>query len=328
MDALVSVIIPTYNRSQLIIETLNSVLNQTYTNWECLIVDDDSEDNTLEIVEKYRGKDSRFLLLSRPLDKQKGANACRNYGFEKSKGDYILFLDSDDILKATCLENRLKGFKTSKNIDFVIANSSYIKDGVFYNKAICEFPANFKSQDYLKLFLSFKFPWIIMSVLWKKTTIQNFEFDESLMRLQDIDYHIKILLARPYNCYRINEIDNYYRLDEKRSLNQKTINLNLSALIKFNQTQINQLDLEKYKEYLAQFNGQMVLLFITPGFKRNKIKSNRVLFYLFCSKIYNFKQKTFLLFLILLLNLNLFNRKKIGINKFRRNFRAVMNISN
>ena len=97
MDSLVSIIIPAYNQSSLISETLNSVLNQTYINWECIIVDDGSTDNTTEIVKKYTVGDSRFKLKNRPQKKLKGANACRNYGFKLSKGEYVLFLDSDDI---------------------------------------------------------------------------------------------------------------------------------------------------------------------------------------------------------------------------------------
>ncbi|MDO5986375.1 glycosyltransferase family 2 protein [Flavivirga amylovorans] len=326
MDSLVSIIIPAYNRSQLISETLDSILAQTYTNWECIIVDDGSTDNTTNIVKEYSIKDSRFSIKNRPSGKQKGANACRNYGHKLSKGDYVLFLDSDDILKNTCLENRLHVFKTSKSIDFVIANSSYIKDNVFYNKPICEFPSDFSSEKYLNLFLSYKFPWTIMSVLWKKETIQDFEFDENLMRLQDIDYHIKILLAKPYNCYRINKIDNYYRLNDKKSFSEKTVNLNLISLIEFNQTQLNQLDLEKHKKYLTQFNCKIVLQFLTPNFNKNRIISNRVLFCLFNSKIYNFKQKTYILLLMFFLNTNLFNLRRIGMNKFRSHFRVVMNL--
>ncbi|WP_372938266.1 glycosyltransferase family 2 protein, partial [Seonamhaeicola sp.] len=86
---LVSIIIPTYNRAHLIGETLDSVLAQTYTHWECIVVDDGSSDHTSQVVATYCKNDARFQYHQRPLDRPKGANACRNYGFELSKGEYI-----------------------------------------------------------------------------------------------------------------------------------------------------------------------------------------------------------------------------------------------
>lgn len=103
-NPLISIIIPTYNRAHLIGETLDSVLAQTYTNWECIIVDDGSTDNTDEVLEKYCENDSRFQYHHRPNDKPKGANACRNYGFELSKGEHIQFIDSDDLISKNKLE--------------------------------------------------------------------------------------------------------------------------------------------------------------------------------------------------------------------------------
>lgn len=79
---LVSIIIPTYNRAHLIGETLDSVMAQTYTNWECIVVDDGSTDNTAELLVVYCNKDNRFQYHHRPKDRPKGANAYRNYGID------------------------------------------------------------------------------------------------------------------------------------------------------------------------------------------------------------------------------------------------------
>ena len=96
-NPLVSIIIPTYNRAHLIGETLDSVLAQTYQNWECIIVDDGSTDNTEEVVSAYVDKDSRFQFYHRPDTHKSGGNGARNYGFSLSKGEYINWFDSDDI---------------------------------------------------------------------------------------------------------------------------------------------------------------------------------------------------------------------------------------
>ena len=90
---LISIIIPTYNRAHLISETLESILAQTYTNWECIIVDDASTDNTVEIIDKFIKKDNRFTLYIRPNDLPKGASSCRNLGIKNNNGKYVLFSD-------------------------------------------------------------------------------------------------------------------------------------------------------------------------------------------------------------------------------------------
>lgn len=105
---LVSIIIPTFNRSHLLGETLNSVLAQTYINWECIVVDDGSNDNTEELVQSYSKKDQRIKYYHRPQEKPKGASSCRNYGLEKSEGAFIQFLDSDDIISREKLSSQLK----------------------------------------------------------------------------------------------------------------------------------------------------------------------------------------------------------------------------
>lgn len=108
MNSLVSIIIPSFNREDLLPETLDSVLNQTYSNWECIIVDDHSTDRTAEIGMRYSGLDGRITFLLRPNERPKGAASCRNVGLKKAKGNFIQFLDSDDLLHPEKLEKHLK----------------------------------------------------------------------------------------------------------------------------------------------------------------------------------------------------------------------------
>src|SRR5690606_15837655 len=120
---LVSIIIPTYNRALLIGETLDSVLAQTYTNWECIIVDDGSTDNTEEIIRKYCEKDSRITFYNRPADKVKGPNAARNFGIENSVGEFILSLDSDDLILPQHLDLKVKVFQSNPEVDGVLSKT-------------------------------------------------------------------------------------------------------------------------------------------------------------------------------------------------------------
>lgn len=107
-NPLVSIIIPTFNRSHLLGNTLDSVIAQTYTNWECIIVDDGSNDDIEEIINLYYKKDHRIKFYKRPQTKKKGASSCRNFGLEKSNGYYIQFLDSDDLISEEKLVNQVK----------------------------------------------------------------------------------------------------------------------------------------------------------------------------------------------------------------------------
>ncbi|GAB2778755.1 hypothetical protein GCM10010465_26700 [Actinomadura fibrosa] len=109
----VSVIIPTYNRVMFLGETLNSVITQSFSDWECIVVDDGSNDHTAELMEFYTNIDDRILYYQRPEDRPKGANACRNFGLENSKGKYIQWLDSDDIISPDKLEKQYQQLETN-----------------------------------------------------------------------------------------------------------------------------------------------------------------------------------------------------------------------
>lgn len=128
MSVLVSIIIPVYNRVNVIGDTLESVLNQSFTNWECIIVDDGSNDKTTEVVESYCFKDSRFILLTRPEILKKGGNVCRNLGFKSSKGDYIQWLDSDDLLEQDKLELQIVAFEKDLKASVAICEFGYFSD--------------------------------------------------------------------------------------------------------------------------------------------------------------------------------------------------------
>jgi glycosyltransferase involved in cell wall biosynthesis len=122
---LISIIIPAYNRGHLIKETLNSVLNQSYSQWECIVVDDGSTDNTRQVVEAFSEKDARFRYFERPGDLSKGANSCRNFGFRKSSGTFINWLDSDDLLSEDKLTAQVEALKQSKDPYQAVVSSKW-----------------------------------------------------------------------------------------------------------------------------------------------------------------------------------------------------------
>ena len=94
-DTLVSIIMPIYNTGAVSAESIDSILRQTYKDWELIIVDDNSDDEiTLSLLEKYRNEDSRIKVIN--LSENKGAGFARNKGIEVARGRYIAFCDSDD----------------------------------------------------------------------------------------------------------------------------------------------------------------------------------------------------------------------------------------
>ena len=100
---LVSIIIPTYNSSDYITETLTKLEKQTYPNFEIVIVNDGSKDNSLKICEEYKNKDNRVTVIDK---KNEGACIARNTGIEKAKGKYIQLVDADDYIENNMLEEQ------------------------------------------------------------------------------------------------------------------------------------------------------------------------------------------------------------------------------
>lgn len=110
---LVSIITPCYNGERYIAETIDSVLQQTYPNFEMIVVDDESKDNSAKLVRKYQQKDKRIKLLKQ---KNEGSAAARNNGIRYANGQYIALLDADDIWLPNFLENQINFMKRNNTI--------------------------------------------------------------------------------------------------------------------------------------------------------------------------------------------------------------------
>jgi glycosyltransferase involved in cell wall biosynthesis len=117
----VSVIIPTYNRASLVVETLQSALDQTYRDFEIIVIDDGSTDDTRERLEPYRDRISYFK------QENKGVNAARNYGLSHASGEYIALLDSDDLWKPWLLDLFVGVLDRNPDVGFVYSDFSVLK---------------------------------------------------------------------------------------------------------------------------------------------------------------------------------------------------------
>lgn len=192
---LVSIIIPTFNRAHLIGETLDSVLKQTYENWEAIIVDDGSTDDTKAVVAGYIEKDRRFQYHKRPDIYKPGGNGARNYGLEISKGEYVNFFDSDDLMHPEKLNKQMISLIEEIKVDFCICQT------MSFNSESKEFISNWNlklfSDNAINDFIIKKIGWSILAPLWKKEQLikNNIIFDEQLKNGQDFKFHLEALLS-------------------------------------------------------------------------------------------------------------------------------------
>ena len=188
-----SIIIPTFNRAHLIGETLESILAQTYSNWECLIVDDGSTDETDDLLLKYTIKDERFKYFKRPKNKIKGANACRNIGLENAMGDYVIFFDSDDLMTENHLEIKLNAIK-KHNCDYIITRTKYFNKD---NTQINEYYQFDKHEITPFNYISQLINWLTYDVFLKTSIAKQIRFNEYLQSGQEYNYFSKLV---HYSC--------------------------------------------------------------------------------------------------------------------------------
>ncbi len=192
-DFLVSILIPAYNRASLIRETLTSVINQSYENFECIIIDDGSTDDTKAIIKEFSAKDRRFKIYERDRE-PKGACSCRNIGVENSCGEYIMFLDSDDLITSACLEERLKVARDKPEYDAWVFPGLHFARKPGDSRLLWNITKKDVSQ--IKRFLTSDIPWSTTGPLWNAESLKKFniKWDESLADWQDADIHLCALI--------------------------------------------------------------------------------------------------------------------------------------
>ncbi|CAN1537966.1 WcaA Glycosyltransferases involved in cell wall biogenesis [Flavobacteriaceae bacterium] len=210
-QSLISVIVPCYKQAQFLPETLQSVLNQTYSNWECIIVNDGSPDQTEQVAQEWCSKDNRFKYIKK---ENGGLSSARNAGIAVCKGEYILPLDSDDKIQPIYLEKINKAFYDNpelklvssriqffgaKNTEYILSDYSY-KNQLVTNCFVC--CSSFKKAD------------------WER--LQG--YDEQMKSFEDWEFWIRLLDDKS-EVYKIPEVMFLYRKHDNGSLSN-TFNTN------------------------------------------------------------------------------------------------------
>ena len=208
LNPLVSIIIPTYNRASLITETIQSVINQTYQNWECIVVDDGSADDTMTVINEISQKDARFKTAIN--QRKKGAQGARNTGVNLAKGEYFIFLDSDDLLGENCLTNRVSKFQEYPENDLLVFSSLIFKKKLDDTGILVNVPT---TEDILCRFFNLDIPWLSTGPIWKKKSFLKLGYwNEDIPSWHDWELHTRALL-KGYQFIHFTTVDNYWRRD-------------------------------------------------------------------------------------------------------------------
>jgi glycosyltransferase involved in cell wall biosynthesis len=176
----VSIIIPCYNYGHFLSEALESVMAQTYRNWECIIINDGSPDNTAEVALKYCKLDTRFKYLYK---ENGGHSSARNLGIRHSKGTYILPLDADDKISAEFLEKAVKAIETDDQIKLVCSETQLFGD----TEKIAKMP----KYDFRELLIC---NYLFATNLFRRKDFdKTYGYDEQMLLFEDWSLWINLL---------------------------------------------------------------------------------------------------------------------------------------
>lgn len=255
---LVSIITPVYNSEKFIKETYESIFNQTYYNWEWIVIDDNSFDKSLDIINDLSKIDSRIILV-RNQENLKAAKS-RNKGLNIAKGEYITFIDSDDLWDKFFLEKQLNKMKeTEQNVIF----SSYRRIDEEGKKSYGNYIVPFKVtiNDLLKTnYMS------CLTVIYKKNKFKELKFNEELSMHEDYVMWLQIL-KKEKELYTNQEVLATYR-------------------IRKNSVSSNKFDNLKYMFYIFLFIEKLgvlktiyyIIFYIYFGLKKHNYENKRKLY--------------------------------------------------
>lgn len=250
MEDYVSILIPTYNRSNMLKKAIYSVLNQTYKFFELIIIDDNSTDNTFEIVNNIGDNRIRYYKN----DENYGGAKTRNIGISKSKYDYIAFLDDDDEWLPKKLEKQIKVLKKGgDNCCGVYSGFNICEEG----KEIEICLPKYQELDLRTLFIE-NYIGTTSTILIKKSSLDMVSyFDEKLLQSQEYELYIR-LLKNGYSFIPINEpLVNYYIHDKDQiTKNKKKIFISKKYILEKHREEIEQFPdvLSKHLFYLGLYS--------------------------------------------------------------------------
>lgn len=210
---MVSIIMATFNRAHLLPETLRSVLNQSYSKWECIIVDDGSTDNTELVVSEFINDDKRMKYVKRSMAHKAGLSGCRNHGLSIAIGDYIQFFDDDDIMHPLMLKIKCEFLNLNQHYDFILCQfESFSGDfdstllNSISNKNLERSLVDNLAENYILNRVTIN----SVGPLWKKSVFDKHRFNEDIHYAEEWALYA-ILFADGIIGYELTKVLFYYR---------------------------------------------------------------------------------------------------------------------
>lgn len=279
---LVSVIMPVYNAGEYLVEAIESILKQTYKNFELIIVNDHSTDNSWEIIQKYQKKyPKKIKAINLKKNLNRGGDACANIGILKAKGKYIARMDADDIAHPKRLEKQVKFLEKNNQIFLVGTNAKVIDNK---GKIIGEKTVPTAHKDIYQSFFTFN-PIIHPSAMYRRI-INNKKFFYPKKFSANNDYYIFFKMAcQGYQFANLKDKLIFYRIhnynDTFNNMKTKFFNTLRTRFIMFIKYHYQ----PTYKQWLITV-AQFLIISVLPSFVAKKI-------YLFSKGIIKFNIRNF-----------------------------------
>ena len=229
-NPLISVVTASYNYANLIPETIQSVLDQTYSNWELIIVDDGSKDNSVEVIKEFCAKDSRIHLYQHEGGVNKGLAETVKLGIQKASGEWIAFLESDDIFEPNCLEEKVKVLNKNSKAGFIFSDLTTFGDegkqaekGKWHNKIRKYLKKRCRVTNFSYDLINRNSIMTFSIVMVKKELLKDCDFNSPVKTY--LDYWLWIQIARKTKFYYLDMPLTRWRVHADSYINSVPINL-------------------------------------------------------------------------------------------------------
>lgn len=215
---IISLIIPVFNTEQHLLRCIDSILDQSFTDYELILVNDGSTDDSLTICKRYADKDLRVIVIDKPNG---GASSARNAGIDRSKGDYICFVDADDYVSQDYLGDLYQDMCSENDIDLVMHGMIQVKED---RKTVISFPRsemfNLDEGSFFKGINLFKFCGPCCKLFKKDILSDNhIRFNESIIFSEDFDFLARYLVH--CNQVRVSDTQNYFYVSHEGSVSTR-----------------------------------------------------------------------------------------------------------
>ena len=233
-NPLVSIVVPCYNREKYIETCINSVLSQDYENWECIIINDGSKDNTLNLVRSFELKEKRICVIDQ---ENLGVSEARNKGIDHATGDFLFFLDSDDKLSNDVISTLVAAYENNDIITGVITAMAFADQSVVDGSQVLhpkEGNVTFENNNFEVLIRTMEsgLTPVVQNRLYRKDFIDenNFRFKPGIVHEDELWFFETMLLAK--NVKFVNKKTYFYRIDHQHSITKNLNDRNLESYIK------------------------------------------------------------------------------------------------